>query len=297
MTPPPRGRLLAPDNATVVVQRELYACQEGAASPDIQLLLLVSESEEGGQKNFHPLAALAFDRTLGTEPGQWLAYWVFGPGSASGWRHVQAFFPIPAGAPKATEKDLIRLEEDLGAIQRNPKKARLRVPSPVVTLANLGRSSMGDGSWGGLQRGLSWANVINPAQFVYRSYLHRRNDREERKFQRAYVGLQWLNDLEFNSERDSQWVATLNDLRFHALRNRSFFGRFLTHAEGMELVYDYESSVRVQLGKTSSWMQGAANEHQLRYQPIYRFTANGDRFPIGGVLYYDPSLGTLPDPG
>jgi hypothetical protein len=167
----------------------------------------------------------------------------------------------------------------------------------VVTLANLGRSSMGDGFWGGLQRGLSWASVINPAQFVYRSYLHRRNDREERKFQRAYVGLQWLNDLEFNSERDSQWVATLNDLRFHALRNRSFFGRFLTHAEGMELVHDYESSVRVQLGKTSSWMQGAANEHQLRYQPIYRFTANGDRFPIGGVLYYDPSLGSLPEPG
>ncbi|HXE76591.1 MAG TPA: hypothetical protein VNN18_13280 [Candidatus Xenobia bacterium] len=297
LTEPPRGRLLSPDNATVVVQRELYACQPEATAPEIQLFVLGTESEVGGQKQFHPLAALAFDRTLGTEPGQWLAYWVFGPGPANGWRHLQAFFPIPAGAPKVSEKELIKLEEDLGALQRNPERAKKRVPGPVVTLASLGRSSMGDGFWGGLQRGLSWANVLNPAQFVYRSYLHRRNDREERKFQRAYAGLQWLNDLEFNSERDARWVATLNDLRFHALRNRSFFGRFLTHAEGMELVHNFESDVRVQLGKSSSWLQGAANEHHLRYQPIYRFTANGARFPIGGVLYYDPSLGTVPDPG
>jgi len=65
----------------------------------------------------------------------------------------------------------------------------------------------------------------------------------------------------------------------------------------MELVYDYESSVRVQLGKTSSWMQSAANEHQLRYQPIYRFSSNGAPFPLGGVLYYNPRLGSLPEPG
>ncbi len=295
--PPTVGTLLTPDGATVVVQRELYACQDGATAPDISLLVLGAESDVGGQKHFHPLGALAFDRTLGAEPGQWLAYWVFGLGPASGWKHLQAFFPIPAGAPNVSEEELLRLEEDLGAIQRNPEKARLRVPGPVVTLANLDRSSMEDGFWGGLRRGLAWANVINPAQFVYRSYLHRRNDRQERKFQRAYVGLQWLNDLEFTHERDPQWVGTLNDLRFHALRNRTFFGRFLTHAEGMELVYDYESSVRVQLGKTSSWMQSAANEHQLRYQPIYRFSSNGARVPLGGVLYYDPSIGSLPEPG
>ncbi|MGH9789296.1 MAG: hypothetical protein ACRD4U_11415, partial [Candidatus Acidiferrales bacterium] len=239
-----------------------------------------------------PLGAGQADDT-----GQWLAYWVFGPSPANPWRHTLAFFPIPAGAPKASERELIQLEERLGAIKKNPEKAKLMAPSPVVNLINLGRAPVGDGFWGGLQRGFSWANVFNPAQFVYRSYLHRRRDRSERQFQRAYIGLQWLVDVEFDDELDPRWVATTNDLRFHLLKNRSFFGRFMTHAEGMDLVHDYESDVRRQLGKTSSWLQSAANEHHLRYQPVYRYSANGAGFPMGGVLYYDPQLATEPDPG
>ncbi|MGH9788117.1 MAG: hypothetical protein ACRD4U_05385 [Candidatus Acidiferrales bacterium] len=292
------GRLVAPEAGRVVVRREAFQCLEApGAAPDVSLLVIGAESEQGGETHFHPLGALAFDRTLADEPGQWLAYWVFGPSPASAWRHLRAFFPIPVGAPSTSERELIQLEERLGAIERNPEKAKLMAPSPVVTLANLGRAPMGDGFWGGLQRGLAWANVVNPAQFVYRSYLHRRKDRSERQFQRAYIGLQWLTDMEFDEELDPRWVATTNDLRFHLLKNRSFFGRFMTHAEGMDLVHDYESDVRRQLGKTSSWLQSAANEHHLRYQAVYRYSENGAGFPMGGVLYYDPRLATHPDPG
>ncbi len=319
---PPSGRLVLPDAGRVVVRREAYQCLESSAgAPDVSLLVIGVESQPEGQPHFHPLGALAFDRTLAPhpraedkdtlhptpaarlgagradDPGQWMSYWVFGPSPASAWRHVVAFLPIPAGSPKASEAELIRLEERLGAIERNPEKAKLAVPSPMVTLANLGRAPLGQGFWGGLRRGLSWTNVVNPVQFVYRSYLHRRKDRRERQFQRAYVGLQWLVDLEFEEELDPRWVATTNDLRFHLLKNRSFFGRFMTHAEGMELVHDYESDVRRQLGKTSSWLQSAANEHHLRYQPVYRYSENGAAFPMGGVLYYDPQLDTRPDPG
>ena len=295
---PPLGPLVLPDAGRVVVHREAFQCLEGpAGAPDVSLLVIGTESEKNGEPHFHPLGALAFDRTLADDPGQWLAYWVFGPSSANPWRHFRAFLPIPAGAPGASERELIRLEERLGAIEKNPEAAKLTAPSPVAHLANLGRAPMGDGFWGGMQRGLSWANVFNPAQFVYRSYLHRRNDRSERQFQRAYLGLQWLVDVEFDDQLDPRWVATTNDLRFHLLKNRSFFGRFMTHAEGMDLVHDYESDVRRQLGKTSSWLQSAANEHHLRYQPVYRFSQNGAGFPMGGVLYYDPRLATRPDPG
>jgi len=296
---PPLGRLVTPQAGRVVVQREAYQCLQDAPldAPDVSLLVIAAESEQEGELHFHPLGALAFDRTLADDPGQWMAYWVFGPSSANAWRHFRAFLPIPAGAPSASERELIQLEERLGAIERNPEKAKLAVPSPVVHLANLGRPPLGDGFWGGLQRGLSWANVFNPAQFVYRSYLHRRKDRNERQFQRAYVGLQWLVDVEFDEELDPRWVATTNDLRFHLLKNRSFFGRFMTHAEGMELVHDYESDVRNQLSKTSAWLQSAANEQHLRYQPVYRYSENGAAVPMGGVLYFDPRLASRPDPG
>ncbi|MCI0402642.1 MAG: hypothetical protein L0212_03870, partial [Acidobacteria bacterium] len=294
----PLGRLVTPEAGRVVVRREAFQCLEApAGEPDVSLLVVGAESEQEGKPHFHPLGALAFDRTLDDDPGQWMSYWVFGPSPASAWRHVVAFLPIPARSPEASEAELIRLEERLGAIERNPEKAKLSAPSPMVTLANLGRAPLGEGFWGGLRRGLSWAGVVNPVQFVYRSYLHRRKDRRERQFQRAYVGLQWLVDLEFEEELDPRWVATTNDLRFHLLKNRSFFGRFMTHAEGMELVHDYESDVRHQLGKTSSWLQSAANEHHLRYQPVYRYNENGAGFPMGGVLYYDPQLATRPDPG
>jgi len=295
---PPLGRLVTPEAGRVVVRREIFQCLETPTdAPDVSLLVVGAESVQDGEPHFHPLGALAFDRTLADDPGQWLAYWVFGPSSANPWRHILAFFPIPAGAPSTSERELIRLEERLGAIERNPEKAKLMAPAPLVHLANLGRAPMGDGLGGALQRGLSWASVFNPAQFVYRSYLHRRKDRRERQFQRAYIGLQWLVDVEFDEELDPRWVATTNDLRFHLLKNRSFFGRFMTHAEGMDLVHDYESDVRRQLGKTSSWLQSAANEHHLRYQPVYRYSENGAGFPMGGVLYYDPQLATKPDPG
>lgn len=293
------GRLLSPDSARVVVRRAPCYCQplrEGDA--DVLLLLLGTESELDADTHFHPLATLAFDRTLGEEdPGQWMGMWVFGP-SAPGWRRTfRAFLPLPVGAPTASTRTLEKLDQQLEEIQQGGDQADLLVPDPVVHLANLGRYPRSQSLWAGIQRGLKWANVFNPAQLIYRSYLVRRMDRNERQFQRAYVALQWLLDQEFDGTQEMAWLATLNDLRFHLLRNRSFAGGWLEHADGLELVYNYESSSRAQLGKSSSWLQSAANEHLLGYQPIYRYTTNGTGYPIGGVLYYDPKLAAQPDPG
>lgn len=285
------GRIVGPEGGRVVVRRELCRCQPLAKAPDVLLLTVGTESRQDGEVHFHPLASLAFDRTLGEgEAGQWMAMWVFGP-SPAGWRRtLRSLLPFPVGAPRASEDQLERLKERLAEIRQDLDGADLQVPDPVVHLGNLGRSSRSQGVWGGLRRGLSWANVMNPAQLIFRSYLLRRKDRRERSFQRTYLAVQWLLDLEFDGKDELAWLATVNDLRFHLLRNRSFYGRWVEHADALELVYNYESDVRRQLGKTSSWLQSAANEHFLRYQPIYRYTENGAGIPLGGVLYYDPRL-------
>ncbi|MFQ5723071.1 MAG: hypothetical protein ACE5G6_01160 [Terriglobia bacterium] len=296
------GRLLDPGTARVVVRAEFCRCgpppafQAALPGGDVLLLTIGTESGREDPLHFHPLASLAFDRTLSQEAtGQWMAMWLYGP-SPAGWRRtLRAVLPVPAGAPQASEKDLARLDDWLTEIRRAPEDASLPVPDPVVQLTNLGRASRSRGILGGLRRGLAWANLVNPAQFLFRTYLSRRKDRRERNFQRAYLALQWLLDVAFTGEQEADWLASVNELRFHLLRNRSFFGRWLLHADALELIYNYESNVRVKLGKASSWLQSAANEHSLRYQPFYRFTENGAAFPIGGVLYYDPRLGTPAD--
>ncbi|MFQ5777490.1 MAG: hypothetical protein ACE5IP_05735 [Terriglobia bacterium] len=295
------GRIVSAEGARVVVERETYSCGPSfPGTPELLLLTLGTQSQKESETHFHPLASLAFDTTLPDEQqdGHWMALWVFGP-SRAGWRrNARSLFPLPVGAPHASKKDLRRLERQQAKILAAPDQADLKVPAPVLHLANLGRSSPGQGIWSGLKRGLSWANVVNPAQFLFRTYLVRRKDRRERDFKRTYLVLQWLLDQEVSGEgeEDAAWLATLSDMRFHLLRNRSLFGRFLAHADMLELVYNYESDVRRQLGKSSSWLQSAANEHSLRYQAIYRYTENGTAFPIGGVLYYDPRL-PAPEPG
>jgi len=293
---PVLGRILSPEETRVVVRREVCRCAPDGR--ELVLLTVGSEGPRGGAPHFHPLASLAFDPALGEDAtGQWMALWVFGP-SAAGWRRtLRSALPIPVGAPRASAAELARLDQRLEEIRAAPEQAGLLAPDPVVHLASLGRASRARGAWMGVRRGLAWADVFNPAQFVYRAHETRRQDRRERNFQRAYLALQWLMDVGYTGEGEPAWLESVNDLRFHLLRNRSFFGRWVQHADSLELVYNYESDVRRQLGKTSSWMQSAANEHGLRYQPIYRFTQNGAAFPMGGVLYYDPRLGGEPDPG
>jgi len=294
------GRLLSPEETRVVVRREVCRCAPDGLTVNGRELVLLTVGSEGpreGTIHFHPLASLAFDPALGEDdPGQWMALWSFGP-SAAGWRRtLRSTLPIPVGAPRASAAELARLDQRLAEIRESPEQADLLVPGPVVHLASLGRASRVHGVWMGVRRGLAWADVFNPAQFVFRAHETRRKDRRERNFQRTYVALQWLMDVGYTGEGQPAWLETVNDLRFHLLRNRSFFGRWVQHADSLELVYNYESDVRRQLGKTSSWLQSAANEHGLRYQPIYRFSENGAAFPLGGVLYYDPQLGLEADP-
>ncbi len=283
----------------MVVREESCDCQpleNGAA--DIVLLTVGTESEVDGGTHFHPLATLAFDRTLGQDdPGTWLAMWTYGPSPAGWWRHLRASLPLPVGSPNASPGTLKRLEARLEAIRQQADEDDLMVPDPVVRADTLGRFTRSHGVAGVLRRSLTWANVFNPVQFIFRSYLLRRKDRAERNFQRSYLAAQWLVDLKFSGQESTEWLETVREIRFHLLRDRSFYGAVLEHGDSLELVHSYESSVRVKLGKTSSWLQSAANEHFLRYQPVYRYTANGAAYPMGGVLYYDLRLGAVPDPG
>ena len=283
----------------MLVRRESWRCQsDGQEGDEVVLITLGSEGDYDGEAHFHPVASLAFDRYYDASgPGEWSALWIYGPSSAGAWSHLRAVLPVPLGRPHASTSDLERLDKRQLDLETGDADSRLQVPDPVIHLANLEQFPRGQGLWGGLRRVLGWASVVNPAQFLYRTYLIRRKDRSERNFQRSYLALQWMQDAGFDGSEDADWVEVISELRFHLLRNRSFYGQWLDHADGREMVYNYESDTRRKLGKSSSWLQSAANEHSLRYQPIYRYTANGAAYPMGGVLYYDPQLKAQPDPG
>jgi len=295
----PVGRLLSAEAAHLVVRSEPSRCAatENGESP-ILLFTLGTESTQDGELHFHPLATFAFDRSLSDdENGQWIALWVYGSSGPGWWRTVRAFLPFPAGTPSASEQTVEKLNARLEEIRTNPEEANLMVPDPVVHLANVDTIPRGETIWAVLRRGLNWAGVFNPAQFLYRSYLIRRKDRGDREFKRAYLAVHWLLDKEYSGAEEAPWLDATSDLRFHLLRSRSFFGRWLDHADSVELVFNYESGVRQKLAKSSAWLQSAANEHLLRYEPVHRSAGNGVRVPVGGVLYYDPRLKAQPDPG
>jgi hypothetical protein len=295
----PVGHLLSAEAARLLIRSEPARCAatENGQSPII-LLTLGTESTPEGELHFHPLATFVFDRSLSDEEnGQWIAVWVYGSSGPGWWRTVRAFLPFPAGTPSASEQTVEKLNARLEGIRSNPEEADLLVPDPVVHLANLDTIPRGETVWGLLRRGLNWGDVFNPAQFLYRSYLLRRKDRGDREFKRAYLAVQWLLAAEYDGAEEAAWLDATKDLRFRLLRSRSFFARWLEHADSVELVFNYESSVRQKLAKSSAWLQSAANEHLLRYEPFYRSAGNGTRVPVGGVLYYDPRLKAQPDPG
>jgi len=286
------GRLGAPEAARVVMHKLACDCDsDPSTEADVVLVTVGTEFEQDGQLAFHPIVSLAFDRLLSEDAsGQWVALWNLGV-SPAGWRRtLRAFLPIPARAPKASKKKLAKLERQLEELLQE-EYARQSPPKPYAVLSQLKHATTSHGLGMGLKRLLNWLDVANPLQLFFRTFLLHHYDRRERNFQRAYLGVSWLLDVEFDG-RGSEWgwLANLNDLRYHLLRNRSFLGRWVRHLESLELVYHYDSQVRENLAKGSAWLQAEANAYQLRYEPVLRYTANGTPVPVGGILYYDPRI-------
>ncbi|MFQ5817071.1 MAG: hypothetical protein ACE5H2_03830 [Terriglobia bacterium] len=294
---PQADRLTAPQPARVVVEKVPCNCEsQSGVEADVLLVTLGTESWLDGARHFHPIVSLAFDRLLAEEePGQWVALWNLGV-SPAGWRRtLRALFPIPARPPKASKKKLSKLAARLADVRSGRGRAVARAPNPYTDLNRLKPATASHGTTMALKRVLNWIGVFNPAQLLFRTFLLHRGDRAERAFQRAYLGLAWLIDVEFDADTEKvAWLKNINDVRFHLLRDRSFFGRWVRHGNSLELVYNYDSKAREQLGKGSSWLQAAANQRHLRYESIHRFTANGATVPAAGVLYYDPRKAPLP---
>ncbi|MFQ5927327.1 MAG: hypothetical protein ACE5MH_07830 [Terriglobia bacterium] len=294
----PAGRLTAPEPARVVVEKVPCDCEsESDIEADVLLVTLGTESWEDGKRHFHPVVSLAFDRLLAEEePGQWVVLWNLGVSSA-GWRRtLRAFFPFPVRPPKASEKKLAQLTAKLEQLRAGKGRTGGLAPAPYTDLSRLKPATASHGTTMALKRVLNWVGVFNPAQLVFRTFLLHRKDRAERTFQRTYLGLGWVIDAEFDGAAEtSQWLKNLNDVRFHLLRERSFFGRWVRHADSLALVYNYDNKVRENLAKGSSWLQAVANEYHLHYEPIHRFTVNGATVPAAGVLYYDPRKAPLPE--
>ncbi len=294
--PPRLGSLAAPESARVVVEKLPCNCGgESGSEPDLLLVTVGTESWVDGERHFHPILTLAFDPLLAeAEPGQWLALWNFGPSPAGAWRTFRSVFPIPARRPKASPEQLQKLETRIEQVRAGQRRAS--APKPYADLSRFRPATAKHGTTMGLKRVVNWLGLINPGQLLLRTFLLHRGDRAERNFQRAYLGLSWLLDIEFDGTPTEQaWLRDMNELRFHLLRNLSFFGRWVAHSEALDIVYGHDSRIRETLSKGSAWLQADANEYHLRYEPLQRFTANGTPVPVGGILYYDPRIAPAPD--
>lgn len=295
---PPKGRLTIAQPARVVVEELACRCEaDSGREADVVLATVGTETLVNGERHFHPIVTVAFDRLLAEdEPGQWVALWNYGV-SRAGWRRtLRAFLPIPSRSPRPSQKKLPRLEAELERARAGAYTGALPEPELVADLGRFRPATASHGFVMGLKRALDWVGVVNPAQLLVRTYLLNRADRDARASERAYLGLAWLVDVNFDGDpADAAWLRGVNELRFHLLRNRSFFGRWVRHSDAVEVVYGYDSHVREDLAKGSSWLQADANDYHLRYEPIHRFTTNGATVPMGGILFYDPRNAPAPE--
>ena len=310
-TPRLLGRLFEPNGARIVVRRERCLCDSLDGEPDILLLTVGAEKTRAGEPGnevnqndekkevpFQPIATFAFDRSVtDREPGQWVAMWIYGPSRPGPGRTIAGLAPVPAGSPGVSKSTLRRTEQTIAALRAGNYENRPSFPGAFIDLTETGRFPRTSGLSMWLRRILSWVDVNNPGQFLYRAYVARRRDRADRSFQRAMISLYWLLDSEVYQQPDRIWLESIKDLKFHLIRTRSFWGRFLSAGDAWDLVLAYEGTVREYHGKNSAWMHVAANEHYLRYEPIYRYTENGRGSPMAGVLYYDPKIPDGHDPG
>lgn len=273
----------------------LRCAPDSSLDTDVILSTLGTEYEQGGEMHFLPVLSLAYDRELhGGEELEWLALWTLGRQPTGVGDNLRAALPLSAGKrsldwqPPAAR---IRLLKQLQA--GDADWSRFSAPAPDLDLGRLGRPSYTGLVTSSIRRTLDWAGVFNPARFLYRTWLYRRRDLRDRRFQETYQGLVWYLDAV-----DSTGLAvpqqTMAEIKFHLIRNRSTFAPWVAENQFLESSWAYDSARRQRTISVSSTLMTAANEYRLGFEEFHQPVVNGTPTPVGALLYYDPVVAPAP---
>ncbi len=305
--PHPLGRAFDSDLSTRVVIRDLEIRDEHPVfGPEwIVLTTVGTEHQESGKTVFHPLVSVAIDRTFDAEgPGEWLAIWNLGRKSPGIMSRIGATVPGFAPWKHSTPRQLRKLNKRLENFDRRWEKGKVSVPIPYLKVTERNRRSTIGLFLSGLKKGFGPIIDLFPVtselsfgvELVFRNYLLRHKDLQERDFAQAYLGMLWYTDVstaDFSQEELS--APAIEDIKYRLLKERSIFGRWVDSSAKPDFVHGFESQMRDHLWGTSCFLASAANRHYLVYEELQRFTATGVPLALGGILYYDPALAPEPE--
>jgi len=306
-SPHPLGRDFDSELSARVVIRDFEIRDEHPVfGPEwIVLTTVGTEHQEMGQTVFHPLVSVAIDRTFDPEgPGEWLAVWNLGRKSPGILSRIGAAVPGFAPWKTSTPRQLRKLNKRLDNFARRWEKGKVSIPKPYLKVTEKNRRSTVGMVLSGLKKGFGpiidrfpvTAELSFGVELVFRNYLLRHKDLQERDFAHAYLGMLWYTDAATADFSQQELAApAIEDIKYRLLKERSIFGRWVDSSEKPDLVHGFESQMRDHLWGTSCFLASAANRHHLVYEELQRFTATGVPLALGGILYYDPTLAPEPE--
>ncbi len=283
-----------------IVIRESPLTIDDPRIPGERLVLTTvgAEHAQAGGTEFHPLVSVLMDETFSAAgEGEWLATWNLGDKSPGFLSRLRAMIPGFTARKRVRKKELFDLRQRLENFEELAAGGKIKAPKPYFKVTEENRRSTIGLVLNSIKRGLSFTSVSFPAQLLFRSYLLRRKDLEERRFEQAYLGLNWYADLSSTDpwEEASLPLNSIHEIKFRLLADRSAFGRFVDPSAKEDFVHGYEAEIRDHLWGTSCYLASAANEYHLAYEELRRFGAGEVPLALGGILYYDPRLAPEPD--
>lgn len=286
------------ENAPKIVIRD-KACRIDAPlypNEEVVLSTVGIEQETGGSVEFHPLVSMLVDNTFPQAPGgQWLAVWNLGDKAPGALSRARAFIPGFVATKRTRKGELRDLERRLSDFDAYYNSDALKVPTPAYDLGRGFKRSWTKLAIASIKRGLQISNVAFLPQWLFRGYLLRRDDLQDRRFQQTYVGLTWYDDISSStSDQEALSPGDLQELKFRMLANRSALGRWVKPEARQDFVHGYDAEVRDHLWGTSCTLASAANEFHLVYEEIQRYTPSHVPMALGGILYYDPAYAPAP---
>lgn len=287
---------LRSDARPVVRNLSLSCFDDSHLQPDVILSTVGVESQEGGATRFQPVLSLAFDRDVrGGDGLEWMALWNLGKQPTGFWSNLRALVPLnrhPRSVEWRPPTGKLRLLERLESGESEGPFPD--APDPEVDAARLGHPSYAGLATSTLRQALDRASVFNPVQFVYRTWLFRRRDLRDRRFQQTYQALGWYLDA---VERSGLEVPhpTLAEVGFHLIRNRSTYAPWVAEAQYFDWTSSYDSAWRQRNNSVSATLLMAANEVGLGFQELREPVESGASRPVGGFLYFDPAVAPRAD--
>ncbi len=292
-------QIYSPDEQPETVIREDEVWIEHPAIPGERLVLSTVgvQHEWAGTTEFHPLVAILIDRTFTDSPeGEWLAIWNLGSKSPGFLSRLRAALPGFTASKKVRPRELNGLLDKLERFEELESQGKIKTPKPYLKITQKHRRSTAGLILSSVKRGLSFTNISWPAQVLFRSYLLRNKDLQEREFEHAYLGLSWYQDLSGATEtEESLGLDSIEKIKFQLLTDRHILGRWVDPEARENYVHGFEAEIRDHLWGTSCFLASAANDHHLAYEELRRVGDDGVPLALGGILYYDPELAPEPD--